>query len=34
MPVLAAGSDRGYFELQSAVSIREAILGQRQLSAT
>ena len=27
------GSDRGYFELQSAVSIREAILGQRQLSA-
>jgi Flp pilus assembly protein TadG len=27
------GSDRGYFELQAAVSIREAILGQRQLSA-
>jgi hypothetical protein len=26
------GSDRGYFELQSAVSIRQAILGQRQTS--
>ena len=27
------GSDRGYFELQAAVSIRQSILGQRQLSA-